>query len=164
MYRYNSKLTLRAIGEIYGLSVERMRQVENKALRKLRTPSRWNYIQLGVAGYWQQRKKQYFDQGYRTGYLDGYRTGVKDEKENRTSSYKNNPSLDLIIENMELSTRAFQCLRRMKCSRIGDVAAQTADNILKTRNMGKVTMDEIARALQKLNIVGTEWDQFILPK
>ena len=65
---------------------------------------------------------------------------------------------------MELSTRAFQCLRRMKCSRIGDVAAQTADNILKTRNMGKVTMDEIARALQKLNIVGTEWDQFILPK
>jgi len=164
MYRYNSKLTLRAIGDIYGLSVERMRQVENKALRKLRTPSRWNYIQLGVAGYWQQRKKQYFDQGYRTGYLDGYRTGVKDEKENKTSAYTNNPSLDLLIENLELSTRAFQCLRRMQCSRIGDVAEQSADNILKTRNMGKITMDEIARALHKLNITGTEWDQFVLPK
>lgn len=98
MYRYNSKLTLRAIGDIYGLSVERMRQVENKALRKLRTPSRWNYIKLGVAGYWQQRKKQYYDQGYRMGYLDGYKNGIKDEKEGRDRNYQNNPVLNIIIE------------------------------------------------------------------
>lgn len=162
MYRYNSKMTLRAIGEIYGLSVERMRQIENKALRKLRTPSRWNYIKLGVAGYWQQRKKQYYDQGYRTGYLDGYENGVKDEKEGRKRAYEDNPVLDLIIENLELSTRAFQCLRRMGCHRIGDVAAKDAESILKTRNMGKKSMDEIARALHKRNIVGTAWDQFIL--
>lgn len=162
MYRYNSKMTLRAIGEIYGLSVERMRQIENKALRKLRTPSRWNYIKLGVAGYWQQRKKQYYDQGYRMGYLDGYENGVKDEKEGRKRAYENNPVLDLIIENLELSTRAFQCLRRMGCDRIGDVVAKDAESILKTRNMGKKSMDEIARALHKRNIVGTAWDQFIL--
>lgn len=164
MYRYNSKLTLRAIGEIYSLSVERMRQIENKALRKLRTPSRWNYIKLGVAGYWQQRKKQYYDQGYRIGYLDGYENGVKDEKEGRNRAYKDNPILDLIIENLELSTRAFQCLRRMGCNRIGDVVAKDAESILKTRNMGKKSMDEIARALHKRNIIGTAWDQFILPE
>lgn len=163
MYRYNSKYTLKAIGDIYGLSVERMRQVENKALRKLRTPSRWDYIKLGIVGYWQHKKKHYFDQGYRTGYLDGYRTGVEDEKANRTNSYKNRPELNLTIENLELSTRAFQCLRRMQCDRIGDVAEQTAEDITRTRNMGKVTMDEIARALNRLNITGTAWDQFILP-
>lgn len=164
MYRYNSKLTLRAIGEIYGLSVERMRQVENKALRKLRTPSRWNYIKLGVAGYWQQRKKQYYDQGYRMGYLDGYKNGIKDEKEGRDRNYQNNPVLNLIIENLELSTRAFQCLRRMGCNRIGDVIDKDTDTILRTRNMGKRSMDEIARALHKQNIIGTVWDQFILPE
>lgn len=164
MYRYNSKMTLGAIGEIYGLSVERMRQIECKALRKLRTPSRWNYIKLGVAGYWQQRKKQYYDQGYRVGYLEGYETGVKDEKAGKVNAYANNPALNLIIENLELSTRAFQCLRRMNCDRIGDVAAKDADSIVKVRNMGRKTMDEIARALHKRNIVGTAWDQFILPE
>lgn len=98
------------------------------------------------------------------GYLEGYETGVKDEKAGREKAYENNPALNLIIENLELSTRAFQCLRRMGCNRIGDVAEKDAESILKTRNMGKKSMDEIARALHKRNIVGTAWDQFILPE
>lgn len=162
MYRYSSRLTLRAIGEIYDLSVERMRQIENKALRKLRVPSRWNYIKLGIAGYWQHRKKLYYDQGYRHGYMAGYEMGVKDQKEGREEAYKNNPVLNLTIEHLNLSTRAFQCLRRMGCHKIGDVTEKDADDIMRTRNMGKKSMDEIARALRKRNITGTVWDQFIL--
>lgn len=162
MYRYNSGLTLSAIGEIYNLSADAVKQIESKAFRKLRTPSRWNYIKLGVAGYWQQRKRQYYEQGYRMGYLDGYRIGCKDEKEGRTQKHKDNPVLDLIIENLEISNRAFQCLRRMGCSRIGDVVTKDYDSIVRTRNMGRKTMDEIARALQKKDLRHTAWDQFII--
>lgn len=162
MYRYNSKMSPAAIGEIYNLSADAVRQVEYKAIRKLRTPSRWNYIKLGIVGYWQQRKRQYYEQGYRTGYLDGYRTGCKDEKEGRTQQHKDNPVLDLIIENLGVSNRAFQCLRHMGCSRIGDVVTKDYDTIIRTRNMGRKTMDEIARALHKQNLINTAWDQFII--
>ena len=42
--RFKGKLTFRAIGEQYGVSGERIRQVENQALRKLRHPSRYIHI------------------------------------------------------------------------------------------------------------------------
>lgn len=38
--RYQDKMTLKEVGQILGVSVERARQVENKALRKLRIPSK----------------------------------------------------------------------------------------------------------------------------
>ena len=164
MYRYHDHMTLPKIAEIYSRSVERIRQHEHKALRKLRMPARWNYIKYGVAGYWQYRKKIYYDMGYTNGYNDGYTTGRMDERNGKEEAYKNNPILGLTIENLGLSTRAFQCLRKLNCDRIGDVALKEADDIWRTRNMGKITADEIARALRKHDITGTAWDQFILPK
>ena len=141
-----------------------MRQVENKALRKLRSPSRWNYIKLGIVGYWQRRKKEYYEQGYCTGYAEGYQKGIADEKEGREQAYKNNPALNLIIENLHLSTRALGCLRRLGCVNIGDVVDKDADRIIRVRGMGKGTLNEIARALRQMNITGTVWDQFLLPE
>lgn len=164
MYRYQEHMTLKQIGDIYSRSVERIRQHEHKALRKLRQPSRWNYIKLGVAGYWQHRKKVYYDMGYKNGYNDGYDTGRMDERNGKVEAYKSNPLLNLTIENLGLSTRAFQCLRRMNCDRIGDVVIKEPDDIWRTRNMGKITADEIARTLRKHDITGTAWDQFLLPE
>ena len=164
MYRYHDHMTLQQIADIYSRSQERIRQHEHKALRKLRQPSRWNYIKLGVAGYWQYRKKSYYDLGYKAGYNDGYENGRKDERNGRQEAYKANPLLNLTIETLGLSTRAFQCLRRMNCDRIGDVTEKEADDIWRTRNMGKITANEIAEALRKHNIIGTAWDQFLLPK
>lgn len=164
MYRYQEHKTLHQIADIYSRSLERIRQIEHKALRKLRMPSRWNYIKLGVAGYWQYRKKTYYDMGYTNGYNDGYATGRFDERSGKEEAYKNNPILSLTIENLGLSTRAFQCLRKLNCDRIGDVTRVEADDIWRTRNMGRITADEIARTLRKHDISGTAWDQFLLPK
>lgn len=42
--RYKRYMTMAAIGEEYGLRAERIRQIEAKAVRKLRHPSRSRYI------------------------------------------------------------------------------------------------------------------------
>lgn len=102
--------------------------------------------------------------GYTNGYNDGYATGRYDERTGQEEAYKNNPILGLTIENLGLSTRAFQCLRKLNCDRIGDVTRVEADDIWRTRNMGKITANEIAEALRKHDIIGTAWDQFLLPK
>lgn len=164
MFRYADCLSLPEIGGHFDRSPERIRQIEQKALRKLRMPSRWNYIKLGVAGYWQFRKKSYYDQGYTHGYKAGYEMGRKDERTGREQAYEDNPDMNLTIENLNLSTRAYQCLRKLVCHKIGDVAQKEADDIWRTRNMGKKTADEIAQALRNHGIYNTDWDQFILPK
>ena len=164
MFRYEQCLTLPEIGAYYDRSPERIRQIEQKALRKLRMPSRWNYIKLGVAGYWQFRKKAYYDQGYTHGYKAGYDMGKNDERAGREQAYAENPDMNLTIENLNLSTRAFQCLRKLGCHRIGDVAEKRADDIWRTRNMGRITANEIAQALKEHGIHNTDWDQFILAK
>lgn len=164
MLRYADCQSLLEIGGHFDRSPERIRQIEQKALRKLRMPSRWNYIKLGVAGYWQYRKKAYYEQGYTHGYKAGYEMGRTDERIGREQSYADNPDMDLTIENLNLSTRAYQCLRKLGCHRIGDVAQKEADDIWRTRNMGKKTADEIARSLRDHGIHNTDWDQFILAK
>ena len=49
--RYKRYMTMAAIGEEYGLRAERIRQIEAKAVRKLRHPSRSRYILMGMEGY-----------------------------------------------------------------------------------------------------------------
>ena len=46
-YRYVDKYTYEEIGKFIGITRERVRQIENKALRCLRHPSRSRYLKLG---------------------------------------------------------------------------------------------------------------------
>lgn len=41
---YNAQYTLQEIGEVFGVSRERVRQIESRALKKLRNPSRAKYL------------------------------------------------------------------------------------------------------------------------
>ena len=43
----NSRKTLQQIGDIFGVCRERIRQIERKAIRRLKHPSRLNKINIG---------------------------------------------------------------------------------------------------------------------
>lgn len=58
---------------------------------------------------------------------------------------------EMAIEDLDLSVRAYNCLKRSGMSSVGDLLAKTNDEMLKMRNLGKKSYDEI---MCKLNSLG----------
>ena len=65
-------------------------------------------------------------------------------------------SKDMPIENLELSVRSFNCLKRAGIDTLGDLLLRTEDDLIKIRNLGKKPFEEI---LQKLNTMGLKLSQ-----
>lgn len=57
------------------------------------------------------------------------------------------------IEEMELSVRSYNCLKRAGIETIGDLAKKTRGEMMKVRNMGAKSMEEVINKLESLGIV-----------
>jgi DNA-directed RNA polymerase subunit alpha len=57
--------------------------------------------------------------------------------------------LDTPVEELELSVRSSNCLRNANIRSIGDLTRRTEDEIAKTRNFGKKSLQEIKDKLQE---------------
>lgn len=93
---------------------------------------------------------------YLLGYHAGYSDGISGKEKDRVQA----PSDP--IEAMDLSGRAHSCLHYAGYRLISEVAALPEFDIQRMRNLGKKTANEIALALHKLGIFGTDWDLFLL--
>lgn len=162
LMRYEKGKSRSEIAEEYGISPERVRQVENKACRKLQRLPNWNYIYYGVAGYLRKIATTEYNRGYSRGYEEGYRDGVKDGTKGKERNYGTNELLNRPVEHLNLSMRAQNCLKLTNCKKIGDVVRLDEDEIRKMRQLGKVTANEIAQALKKLGIEHSAWDEYLL--
>ena len=80
--RFQEALSLEDLAIELDISDERVRQLQVKALRKLREPCRWNYISLGIAGYSKSRASAEYNKGVSKGYAEGYRHGRIDKENN----------------------------------------------------------------------------------
>ena len=60
--------------------------------------------------------------------------------------------LEMTIEELELSVRSFNCLKRAGINTVGDLSQKTMDEMLKVRNLGKKSLDEIVKKLESLNL------------
>ncbi|MBO6215531.1 MAG: DNA-directed RNA polymerase subunit alpha [Lachnospiraceae bacterium] len=70
---------------------------------------------------------------------------VKDEAVDATSSG------DMAIEELELSVRSYNCLKRAGISTVSELCDKTSDDMMKVRNLGRKSLDEV---LQKLSDLG----------
>jgi DNA-directed RNA polymerase subunit alpha len=70
--------------------------------------------------------------------------GALDEEEARVRAI-----LDTPVEELELSVRSSNCLRNANIRTIGDLTRRTEDEIAKTRNFGKKSLQEIKDKLQE---------------
>ena len=96
----------------------------------------------------------------RKAYILGYRVGYQDAvsgKGRETGEIPPDP-----IEVLTLSTRAWNCLHFAGLRYISEVAALPEQKIIQMKNLGKITANEIAVALYKYGIHGTDWDLFLL--
>jgi DNA-directed RNA polymerase subunit alpha len=60
--------------------------------------------------------------------------------------------LDLPIEELELSVRSFNCLKRAGINTIGDLCARTENDMVKVRNLGKKSLEEVNQKLGALGL------------
>lgn len=60
--------------------------------------------------------------------------------------------LEMPIEDLELSVRSFNCLKRAGISTVEDLTSKTISDMMKVRNLGKKSLDEVTNKLHALGL------------
>jgi len=60
--------------------------------------------------------------------------------------------LELPIEELELSVRSYNCLKRANIATVEDLIIKTDDDMMKVRNLGKKSLDEVTNKLHSLGL------------
>ncbi len=63
-----------------------------------------------------------------------------------------NKTLYMSIEELDLSVRPLNCLKRAGIFTVEDLVARTEDEMLKVRNLGRKSLDEVIEKLEKLGL------------
>ncbi len=61
-------------------------------------------------------------------------------------------ALRLTIEELDLSVRSFNCLKRANINTVRDLITRTAEEMMKVRNMGKKSLDEVQNKLAMMGL------------
>lgn len=78
---------------------------------------------------------------------EAYRTEIMVEK----SDNGKEKALEMTIEELDLSVRSFNCLKRAGINTVDDLVNRTEDDMMKVRNLGRKSLDEV---LAKLHALG----------
>ena len=60
--------------------------------------------------------------------------------------------LAMAIEDMDLSVRSYNCLKRANIHTVEDLTKKTEDEMLKVRNLGRKSLDEVILKLQSYGL------------
>ena len=60
--------------------------------------------------------------------------------------------LELTIEELDLSVRSFNCLKRANINTVEDLISKTGEDMMKVRNMGKKSLDEVQKKLEMMGL------------
>jgi DNA-directed RNA polymerase subunit alpha len=60
--------------------------------------------------------------------------------------------LDTTIEELELSVRSSNCLKRAGINTVGELINKSEEDLMKVRNLGKKSLEEIKGKLEELNL------------
>ena len=74
---------------------------------------------------------------------DGTQQVKEDQKEK---------ALEMTIEELELSVRSFNCLKRASINTVEELTARTEEEMMKVRNLGKKSLDEVKAKLAELGL------------
>ena len=60
-------------------------------------------------------------------------------------------ALEMTIEELDLSVRAFNCLKRAGINTVQDLISKSPEEMMKVRNLGKKSLEEVVSKLASLN-------------
>ena len=139
-FRYKDGLTFEEIGKRFCVTRERIRQIHAKSLRKLRHPGRLNYLKYGVSG------------------VISLKTESAREAALASMPKPEKPE-DITLEELGLSVRSYNCLKRAGVDTLADIAALTQNELSQVRNLGKRSIDEICAVLTNYGIRLRAYDE-----
>ncbi len=61
-------------------------------------------------------------------------------------------ALEMSIEELELSVRSFNCLKRAAINTVEELTRKSEDEMMKVRNLGKKSLDEVKHKLEELGL------------
>jgi DNA-directed RNA polymerase alpha subunit len=62
------------------------------------------------------------------------------------------PQFKMSVDQLEISIRAYNCLRHNEINTVGELVTWTRKDLLKTRNFGKLSISEIEHELVKMGL------------
>lgn len=157
--RYQKGLTYRQIGELVGVGAERIRVIMNKAIRKLRHPSRVKYLRRGMIDCHKADCESCQELNYNRGYQEGFRNGQLNSNSTIPSNpYQDQEDLSEIpieiapIDYLDLNVRTFNGLKRANINTIGALTSKTRSELFQLRNIGKRSLDDLEKRLKMHNL------------
>ena len=70
----------------------------------------------------------------------------------KTEDDKQQQILKMLIEEMDLSVRSYNCLKRANIHTVEDLTKKTEDDMLKVRNLGRKSLDEVIQKLESYGL------------
>ncbi len=64
----------------------------------------------------------------------------------------NKQTLEMTVEELDLSVRSFNCLKRANIHKVGDLIEKSEDEMMKVRNLGKKSLDEVIAKLAQFGL------------
>ena len=147
--RFIDGYTLEAVARQFSVTRERIRQIEQKALRKLRHPSRLEYLRKG------REVKQLQDD------ILNLQTQLVIQKEIMLKKLANPELIDVTneeiigaktIESLDFSVRTYNCLKRGGITKLHEIYELDVIDLLRIRNLGKKSAREIMSKLKEIGL------------
>lgn len=162
--RYKEGLTWKACGDHFGITAQSIRQTTQKALRKLRHPSRWRHFAAAPMAQLQQLENQ-------NRKLEEEKQRLKDALHALHAGHVDPATIVLLsgvlqpehlsahIGELDLSTRAHNALSRIGVTTIRDILNIPEEQLIHTRNLGEKTVQEIKTRIKSYILLPETYQQ-----
>lgn len=70
----------------------------------------------------------------------------------KDTACKTEKILEMNIEDLDLSVRSYNCLKRASVNTVGDLADKTEEEMMKVRNLGRKSLEEVIQKLESLGL------------
>ncbi|MCX5773491.1 MAG: DNA-directed RNA polymerase subunit alpha [Fusobacteria bacterium] len=84
--------------------------------------------------------------------MDNFREKAENAQKEDENAVKPSDKLSLKIEDLDLTVRSYNCLKKAKLETLGDVLALNISELMKIKNFGRKSLDEISEKLEEFNL------------
>ncbi|MGL6115467.1 DNA-directed RNA polymerase subunit alpha [Cetobacterium sp. SF1] len=82
--------------------------------------------------------------------MDHLRVDIEEEEETTSNTAKDDNVLNIKIEELDLTVRSFNCLKKAGIEEVGQLARMSMNELLKIKNLGRKSLDEILEKMKEL--------------